>query len=109
MTNLKQIKYWMILLEIILASNIFVWNSSYIVYIGNVSDFWSPSISFWGSAITNAEAMQIWRYGTLCWMGRMGWINTNIYAAGSTTGASEETAQLQKQNRFVKFKASNSD
>lgn len=39
MTTLKQIKLWMILLEIILASNLFVWNSSYIVYFGNFSDF----------------------------------------------------------------------
>lgn len=60
MTNLKQIKHCMILVEtIILAPNLFVLNSSCkrLVYFGNFTDFCSPSVSFWGSAITNAEAM----------------------------------------------------
>lgn len=58
---------------IILAPNPFVWNRSFkgLVYFGDFTDF-CFSVFLGGSAITNAEAMQIWRYGAFCWMRRMG-------------------------------------
>lgn len=79
------------------------------MYFGDFTDF-CFSVFFGGSAITNAEAMQIWRYGAFCWMRRMGYINNLICGlVAAPLVLQQNHSAAAKAEQIIVFEASDSD